>query len=77
MARSPVSTPFVARGPQLEAIAASVARAAAGEPGALLVGADAGVGKSRLLTHAAALAQAAGATAVVVHCVDLGEVGLP
>ena len=43
----------------------------------VLLGADAGVGKTRLLRHVAELADAAGATVVVAHCVDLGEIGLP
>jgi DNA-binding CsgD family transcriptional regulator/tetratricopeptide (TPR) repeat protein len=43
----------------------------------LLVGGDAGVGKTRLVTDLARTAEAAGARVVVAHCVDLGEVGIP
>ncbi len=56
---------------------AALERAAAGQPGAVLLGADAGVGKSRLLAQFAELATRSGARAVTTHCVDFGEVGLP
>ncbi|RZS62521.1 regulatory LuxR family protein [Xylanimonas ulmi] len=51
--------------------------AATGRPGVLMVGGDAGVGKTRLVTHLAQAAERAGARVVVAHCVDLGEVGIP
>lgn len=69
--------PFIARQDQLDTFAAAVERARAGEPGVLLVGGDAGVGKTRVLTQAAQAAESAGAHVVVAHCVDLGEVGIP
>lgn len=77
MARSMTPTPFVARDEQVSAFMAAVERAAAGSPTAVLLGGDAGVGKTRLLSHVTRLAGEAGATALTVHCVDLGEVGLP
>ncbi|MDM8086300.1 AAA family ATPase [Cellulomonas cellasea] len=77
MGRTSMTTQFVARHQQVEQIAAALARAAEGRPGAVLLGADAGVGKTRLLQRSAELAQRAGATVVTVHCVDLGEIGLP
>ncbi|NCT92173.1 AAA family ATPase [Cellulomonas sp. APG4] len=70
-------TAFVGRDEQLAALADAVARASAGTPGAVLLGADAGVGKTRLLTEVLTRATATGARAVVTHCVDLGDVGLP
>lgn len=75
--RPSTRAPFVARAAELDVLAAAVERARRGEPGVVLVGADAGVGKTRLLTRAAELAAGTGATVVWSHCVDLGEVGLP
>lgn len=77
MARGSMSTPFVARALQVDQLTLALQRAGVGEPSAVLLGADAGVGKTRLLRHVAELADAAGATVVVAHCVDLGEIGLP
>lgn len=75
--RPSARAPFVARDAELDQLAAAVERARRGEPGVVLVGADAGVGKTRLLTRAAELAAERGAAVVWSHCVDLGEVGLP
>ena len=77
MARSSMSTPFVARALQVDQLTLALQRAAVGEPSTVLLGADAGVGKTRLLRHVAERAEAAGARVVVAHCVDLGEIGLP
>lgn len=76
MARS-VTTEFVAREDQVAEILADLADAGRGVPRLVLLGADAGVGKTRLLGHVAAIAEGSGATVLTVHCVDLGEVGLP
>ncbi len=72
-----MSTPFVARAAQVSELSEGLRRAAAGDPAAVLLAADAGVGKSRLLRHVADLAAAGGARVVLAHCVDLGEIGLP
>ncbi|WP_448631183.1 ATP-binding protein [Cellulomonas soli] len=77
MARGPMSTPFVARTAQVDQLRGAWRRAATGEPTVVLVAADAGVGKTRLLRHVAELAEADGARVVTAHCVDLGDVGLP
>jgi DNA-binding CsgD family transcriptional regulator/tetratricopeptide (TPR) repeat protein len=69
--------PLVGRREQVAAFRRALERAAVGEPGVLLVGGDAGVGKTRLVSHLAATAQQVGARVVVAHCVDLGEVGIP
>lgn len=76
MARSPMTT-LVARETEVAALTAALDRAAAGSPSLVLLGGDAGVGKTRLLMHVADLATARGATVVTTHCVDLGEIGLP
>ncbi|MBD8079571.1 AAA family ATPase [Cellulosimicrobium arenosum] len=75
--RPSARAPFVARTSELDRLAGAVERARRGEPGVALVGADAGVGKTRLLTRAGERAADDGATVVWGHCVDLGEVGLP
>ena len=77
MARSAAGSPFVARTAELERFQLALDRARRGEPGAILVSGDAGVGKTRLLTRMAEFADAAGALVVVSHCIDLGDVGLP
>lgn len=77
MARGSMSTPFVARAQQVDQLTLALQRAGVGEPATVLIGADAGVGKTRLLRHVSELADAAGARVVVAHCVDLGEIGLP
>ncbi|WP_318011411.1 helix-turn-helix transcriptional regulator [Actinotalea sp. M2MS4P-6] len=70
-------TDFVAREAPVARLTDALADAARGVPGIVLLGADAGVGKTRLLQHVAGLAEHDGATAITVQCVDLGEVGLP
>jgi len=77
VARTPTGAPFVARGAQLEQFQLALERAGTGEPGAILLSGDAGVGKTRLLARMAELAQAQDALVVICHCVDLGDVGLP
>ncbi|WP_287915165.1 AAA family ATPase [Cellulomonas sp.] len=72
-----MSTPFVARSGQVDVLRDALARAGSGVPGVALVAGDAGVGKSALVREVARVAQEAGATVVVTHCVDLGEIGLP
>lgn len=69
--------PLIARQEEVTAFRGALERAAEGEPGVLLLGGDAGVGKTRLVTHLADLARGAGARVVVSHCVDLGDVGIP
>ncbi|MET8855564.1 AAA family ATPase [Streptomyces sp. NPDC004579] len=70
-------TPFIGRGDELARLTGVLERAGGGEPHAVLVAGDAGVGKTRTLTEAAAHATAAGTTVLTGHCVDLGDVGLP
>ncbi len=77
VSRRDVQAPFVGRARQLDVLRSALARAAAGEPGAVLVAGDAGVGKTRLLLELTAHAAATGATVLAGHCLDIGEVGLP
>src|SRR3954471_4252154 len=55
------SRAFVGRAEELGALATGLERAAAGEPGGFLVGGEAGVGKTRLVSEFGARAAAAGA----------------
>ncbi|WP_275002183.1 helix-turn-helix transcriptional regulator [Promicromonospora iranensis] len=75
--RRSTTIPLVSRQEQAASLLLAVGRASAGRPGLVLVGGDAGVGKTRLISHVAEAAEQAGASAVVVHCVDLGQVGIP
>ncbi len=52
-------------------------RARSGTPRAVVLSGDAGVGKTRVLTEAAAHATRTGMTVLTGHGVDLGDVGLP
>ncbi|MFI2361652.1 AAA family ATPase [Promicromonospora sp. NPDC019610] len=75
--RRSTTIPLVSRQEPVASLLLAVGRASAGRPGLVLVGGDAGVGKTRLIGHVAQAAEQAGASAVVVHCVDLGQVGIP
>lgn len=75
--RRSTAIPLVSRQEQVSSLLLAVGRASAGRPGLVLVGGDAGVGKTRLIGHVARAAVQAGASSVVVHCVDLGQVGIP
>lgn len=77
LVRRSTTIPLVSRQEQVASLLLAVGRASAGRPGFVLVGGDAGVGKTRLISHVAQVAEQAGASAVVVHCVDLGQVGIP
>ena len=68
---------LVGRGRELAQLRAAVVRTAAGEPGVVLIGGEAGVGKSRLLEEALGDAAVAGARVLTGGCIELGGVGLP
>ncbi|MCM0640699.1 helix-turn-helix transcriptional regulator [Cellulomonas wangsupingiae] len=72
-----MSTPFVARAAQVARLTEALDRARTGAPSLVLLGADAGVGKTRLLRHVGQVVAGDGARVVTGHCVDLGEIGLP
>jgi DNA-binding CsgD family transcriptional regulator len=67
--RSPV---LVGRAEHLAALDAALDRARAGGPSTMLIGGEAGIGKSRLVDEFAARASAAGARVLAGGCLDLG-----
>ncbi|MFF7884440.1 AAA family ATPase [Streptomyces sp. NPDC020794] len=70
-------TPFIGRDGELARLTGVLDRARDGTPRAVVLSGDAGVGKTRVLTEAAAHATRTGMTVLTGHCVDLGDVGLP
>jgi DNA-binding CsgD family transcriptional regulator len=71
------ATRFVGRVGELARLTAAVRSAAEGEPAIMLVGGDAGVGKTRLVTEFSARAEEQGALVLVGGCLQLGGEGLP
>jgi DNA-binding CsgD family transcriptional regulator len=61
----------------LAVLEAAVERAAGGAAAVVLIGAEAGMGKSRLVAELAALATRAGATTVIGECLPLADGELP
>ncbi|MFF4401556.1 AAA family ATPase [Streptomyces sp. NPDC001480] len=72
-----VSPVFVGRTDELGVLNDALARAAAGEPQALVVGGEAGVGKTRLVEEFATAACRHGAVVALGGCVEIGADGLP
>lgn len=72
-----VSPVFVGRAGELAALTATLARAAAGEPQAVLLGGEAGVGKTRLVEEFVTAACRREAVVAVGGCVEIGADGLP
>ncbi|MFT2018919.1 AAA family ATPase [Streptomyces sp. 796.1] len=72
-----VSSVFIGRTEELGALTDALARAAHGQPQALLMGGEAGVGKTRLVEEFATVARAAGAVTALGGCVEIGVDGLP
>ncbi|MET8569392.1 AAA family ATPase [Streptomyces sp. NPDC004783] len=77
MSQSSFTSPLVGREDELARLTGVLERARSGEPRAVLIAGDAGVGKTRTLDEVAVRAAAAGTTVLTGHCVDLGDVGLP
>jgi DNA-binding CsgD family transcriptional regulator len=75
--RISVSPVFVGRSGEMSELMAALRRADAGQPQALLVGGDAGVGKTRLLEEFLCAATRRGAATALGGCVELGVDGLP
>lgn len=76
VAEGPVSSAFVGRRAELAALLEAAERVAGGEPNFVLVGGEAGVGKSRLVAEAAARPELAGFRLLRGQCVELGAEAL-
>ncbi len=61
----------------MEQLSAALARAAAGEPNAVIVGGDAGVGKSRLVGEFCRQATNSGAWVLLGSCIEATDDGVP
>ncbi len=72
--RSPI---LVGRSEELAILDAALQRARAGGPSTLLVGGEAGIGKTRLVTEFTAGAATSGVRLLAGGCLDLGAEGLP
>jgi class 3 adenylate cyclase/tetratricopeptide (TPR) repeat protein len=72
-----VSPTFVGRAEELQILEAAGRRAADGEPAVVLVGGEAGVGKTRLITELTARCAAQGTRVLAGGCVPVGEGALP
>ncbi|RDG37616.1 helix-turn-helix transcriptional regulator [Streptomyces corynorhini] len=68
---------FVGRTDELTVLTEALARATAGEPQALLIGGEAGVGKTRLIEELRERACAEKAVVAIGGCVEIGADGLP
>ncbi|MFF5802853.1 MULTISPECIES: AAA family ATPase [unclassified Streptomyces] len=72
-----VSPVFVGRADELAVLTDALTRAACQEPQALLIGGEAGVGKTRLTEEFLGEATRRGAVVAVGGCVEIGAEGLP
>ncbi|WP_193776538.1 LuxR family transcriptional regulator [Streptomyces sp. E2N166] len=72
-----VSPVFVGRAGELDALKDALVRADAAEPQALLLGGEAGVGKTRLVEEFATAARGQDAVVALGGCVEIGADGLP
>ncbi|MFF1731053.1 AAA family ATPase [Streptomyces sp. NPDC058247] len=72
-----VSPVFVGRAGELGVLNKALARATTGEPQAMLLGGEAGVGKTRLVEEFALAARREGAAVALGGCVEIGADGLP
>ncbi|MBZ9598270.1 AAA family ATPase [Streptomyces erythrochromogenes] len=72
-----VSPVFVGRADELAVLTDALTRAGGGEPQAVLIGGEAGVGKTRLTEEFLSEADRRGAVVAVGGCVEIGAEGLP
>lgn len=67
------STPIVGRAAELDELAAALGLGDGRPREAVLLGGDAGIGKTRVLAELAARAKASGFRLLIGHCLDLGD----
>lgn len=72
-----VSPVFVGRGTEISALGTALRRAAAGQPQAVLVSGEAGVGKTRLIEEFLTAACGPGVVTTLGGCLEVGAEGLP
>src|SRR5581483_10508248 len=78
VASEAAATPLVGRVAELRTLADLVGEGAAGRPApAVLLGGDAGAGKSRLLAELCTQVRGDGWQVLIGHCLDLGEGAAP
>jgi ATP/maltotriose-dependent transcriptional regulator MalT len=77
MSVSVVSPVFIGRREEIASVSALMGQAQAGEPAFVLIGGEAGVGKTRLVSELAARGSDAGFLVLTGQCVELGAEGLP
>ncbi|MGZ9276003.1 MAG: helix-turn-helix transcriptional regulator [Candidatus Limnocylindrales bacterium] len=78
MATRVASPEFIGRQEELASLREAIARGIAGDPVVVLVGGDAGIGKTRLVAEAAGSARALGSLILEGGCISLGNgEGLP
>src|SRR6266567_2069171 len=77
MSRRGTSPVLVGRATQMAALEAALETVRQGSPAALLIGGEAGVGKSRLISEFTGSASAGGARVLTGECLELGADGLP
>jgi DNA-binding CsgD family transcriptional regulator len=77
MSAPTISAPLVGRTDELAALRSAMAAVRDGAPATVLIGGEAGVGKSRLLGEFTAAEQDAGTRVLTGGCLELGSEGLP
>ena len=77
MSRRGVSPVLVGRAAEMASLEAAFETVRQGSPAALLIGGEAGVGKTRLMAEFAVRARSAGARVLTGGCLELGADGLP
>lgn len=77
MSRRGGSPVLVGRAVEMATLEAAVATVRQGEPAAVLIGGEAGMGKTRLIGEFTAAARGAGVRVLTGACLELGADGLP